>query len=94
MLKKGVRRRSFPPPVNISLPYNVPSGTLIKKRKENFFSDDTNSDMFCLADLNGLPYEVEDKPDWILSEFIQQIGLPLYTIVARCVGVSKVPPIL
>ena len=76
-LQKGVRRRSIPPPLNISLPCSAPYDTLIKKGRENFFPDDTSSDdLFCLADSNGIPYEVEDKSDWVLSEFIQQIGQP------------------
>ena len=32
--------------------------------------------MFCLADSTGIPYEIEEKDTWCLSEFIQQSGQP------------------
>ena len=76
-LQKGVKKRFIPPPVTMSLACSATYDTVIDKGREHFFPDETGSDdSFFLADSSGIPYKVENKSDWILSEFIQSIGQP------------------
>ena len=85
-LQKGVKKRFISAPVTMSLPCNVTYDTLIEKGREHFFPDETGSDeTFFLDDSSGIPYKIEDKSDWTLSDFIQNIGQPpsklrLYTL--------------
>ena len=76
-LQRGVKRRYIPPPKIFSFPSNTSYKDIIQKGVERFFPDDIEfTDMFCLADSTGIPYEIEEKDTWCLSEFIQQSGQP------------------
>ena len=68
-LQKGVKKRFIPAPVTMSLPCSATYDTVIEKGREHFFPDETGSeDIFFLADSSGIPYKIEDKLDWTLSD--------------------------
>ena len=76
-LQKGVKRRSIPPPMVVSFLCNATYNFVIHKGIKKFFPDDIDSPhLFCLSDSSGVPYEIEDKDTWSLSEFVHQTGQP------------------
>ena len=76
-VQKGIKRRYIPPPMILTFLSNAFYKEVIQKGVEKFFPHDADSpDLFCLADSSGIPFEVEDKDNWCLSEFVQQSGLP------------------
>ena len=77
-LGKGVKKRYIPASQMVIFPANASFSLVIQKSREIFFPDETNEsdDSFTLADSRGVPYDVENKSDWILSEFVQGLKQP------------------
>ena len=73
-LEKGVKKRYIPPSEIMTFPSSAPYDLVIQKGRETFFPNDTSeADCFCLADSGGVPYVIEEKSDWVLSEFVQKL---------------------
>ena len=60
-----------------------------------FFPEEIQSpDLFCLADSSGIPYNIEQKNKWSLSEFIQGTGQPPSKLRLYVMNVDEVIPII
>ena len=77
-LGKGVRKRYIPASQTITFSANATYDLVIQKSQEIFFPDEAREqeDLFCLADSSGIPYEIGNKCEWKLSEFVQGLKLP------------------
>ena len=77
-LGKGVKKRFIPASQLISFPANSSYDEVIQKSREIFFPDEQNEsdECFKLADSGGVPYDVPNKSDWVLSDFIQSLKIP------------------
>ena len=77
-LGKGVKKRYIPASQTVTFPANASFDLVIQKSREIFFPYETNESdgCFTLADSGGVPYDVENKPDWILSNFVQGLKQP------------------
>ena len=76
-LEKGVKKRCIPPSQMMTFPISAPYDLVIQKGKETFFPNITSgTDCFCLADSSGVPYDIEDESDWVLSEFVKKLNQP------------------
>ena len=64
-LGKGVKKRYIPASQMVIFPANASFSLVIQKSREIFFPDETNEsdDFFTLADLGGVPYDVENRLD-------------------------------
>lgn len=74
-LKKGVKKQYIPPSQVMSFPRSAPYDLIIQKGQEVFFPDNS-SEADCLADSGGMAYDIEDKSDWVLSEFVEKLKQP------------------
>ena len=77
-LGKGVRKRYIPASQTVTFPANSSFFQVIQKSREIFFPDeaDESDACFTLADSGGVPYEIENKSDWILADFLQGLKQP------------------
>ena len=75
-LGKGVKKRYIPASPVVTFSANSSFSLVIQKSREIFFPDETNEsdDSFTLADSGGVPYDVENKSDWMLSNFVQGLN--------------------
>ena len=77
-LRKGIRKCYIPASQAVTFPANTSFDTVIQKSRELFFPDETDesNDCFALADSGGVPYEIQDKSHWTLSDFVQNLKQP------------------
>ena len=77
VMEKGVKKRYIPPSKTMTFPHDVTYDLVIQRGIETFFPDETSEvDCFCLADSGGVPYVIEDKSSWKLSEFLHKFKQP------------------
>ena len=74
-LERGVRKHNIAPPHVVDLPKSVTYNEIIKKGQEIFFND-CSSDIkdYYLSGTAGIPYDIEDKENWTLSDFMKSHG--------------------
>ena len=76
-LEKAVKKQYIPPSEIITFPSSAPYNLVIQKGRETSFPSDTSeADCFRLADSGGVPYDIEEKSDWVLSEFVRNKHQP------------------
>ena len=76
-LEKGVKKRFIPPSQIMTFPFSAPYDFVIQKGRKTFFPNNSSGpDCFCLADSSGIPYDIEDQLNWVLSEFVKKLNQP------------------
>ena len=76
-LEKGVKKRFIPPSQIMTFPFSAPYDFVIQKGRKTFFPNNSSGpDCFCLADSSGIPYDIEDQSNWVLSEFVKKLNQP------------------
>lgn len=75
-LQRGVKKKDLPPPRVMELAKSSTLEEVLLADKSIFFTDIEDSlSSFAIADSGGIPFEILDPEDWILSEFIKEQGI-------------------
>ena len=73
VLQRGVKKKALESPRVIDFPNTATYCEIIEKSKHIFFpqeSDDVTC--YCLCGSSGFPFQIDDKDNWVLQEFIKQ----------------------
>ena len=75
-LERGVRKHNIAPPRVVDLLKCAAYNDIIKKWQEIFFKD-CSSDIkdYYLSGTAGIPYNIEDKDNWTLVDFMKSHGV-------------------
>ena len=77
VLERGVAKQNIPSPRIVEFQKSSNLSDVITKAKLIFFPDkDIVPEGFALANSHGVPFSVEDRDDWVLSEFLSIHGSP------------------
>ena len=73
--RKGIKRKDLPSPKIVDFDACSSYEDIVMKGKELFFPQESdNFDAYSLAGSSGVPFDIADKENWVLGDFLKEHG--------------------